>query len=91
MCVSRAHTHDRERVKEGERATELFFWDPESFNDSKLCCDGVRQRGSPFKRPHTNTHPRVRKHVCTYTHAHTGNNAHFYRQNEQIYIEPKLS
>lgn len=59
-------THTAEKEREGERATELFFWDPESFNDSKLCCDGVRQRGSLF-RGHTQTHTSVQ----TGMHAHT--------------------
>lgn len=64
-CTHR-HTQQRKRERERERATELFFWDPESFNDSKLCCDGVRQRGSLF-RGHTQTHTSVQ----TGMHAHT--------------------
>lgn len=83
------HTRQRGREKKRERATELFFWDPESFNDSKLCCDGVRQRGSPF-RGHTHTRARARTNTYARTNITTGNNANFYRQNEQIYIEPKL-
>lgn len=86
----RAHTqtHRRERERGRERATELFFWDPESFNDSKLCCDGVRQSGSLFIG-HTQTHTSANRYART--HITTGNNAHIYRENEQIYIEPKLS
>lgn len=51
--------------------TKLFFWDLESFNDSKLHWEGVRQESQRSEATHTRRHAGITSHsipACTYSH-----------------------